>query len=66
MKDFKKFKPNKKKSLFILDKFKDIFAPLLDNPKYLEKVKKHFHLDYRLIWSVRFYKSQQLTGIHTG
>lgn len=47
-------------------KFKEIFTPLLDNPKYLEKVKQHFHLDYKLIWSVRFYGSQQLTGINRG
>jgi hypothetical protein len=50
----------------IRKKFKELFLPLLDNPKYLEKVKHHFHLDYRLIWSVRFYGSQQLTKIHTG
>jgi len=47
-------------------RFKEIFAPLIDNPKYIEKLKKHFHLDYRLIWSVRFYGNQQLTSIHTG
>jgi len=47
-------------------KFTEFFKPLLDNPKYLEKIKKHYQLDYRLIWSLRFYGSQQLTGINRG
>jgi hypothetical protein len=35
--------------------FKKIFAPLLDNPKYLNHIKQHYKKDYELINSVQFY-----------
>jgi hypothetical protein len=37
-------------------KFKKTFQPLLDNPKYLEKVKQHYKLDYELINGVQFFR----------
>jgi hypothetical protein len=36
--------------------FKKIFAPLLDNPKYLERVKQHYAKDYKLINEVQFFR----------
>ena len=36
--------------------FKKIFAPLLDNPKYLERVKQHYEKDYKLINRVQFFR----------
>lgn len=47
-------------------KYATFFRTLLDNPVYLEKIKKFYHLDYRVIWSVRLYGSKQLSGIHRG
>jgi len=35
--------------------FKKIFSTLLDNPKYLNKIKQHYTKDYDLIESVNFF-----------
>ena len=36
--------------------FKKLFKPLLDNPKYLDKIKQHYKLDYELINKVNFWR----------
>ena len=36
--------------------FKKIFAPLLENSKYLDRIKEHYKLDYELINKVQFFR----------
>lgn len=40
------------KSCTVRSKFKTIFSPLLENPKYYSKLKDHFADDYKLIESI--------------
>lgn len=42
----------------IRSKFKKIFQPLLENPKYLTRIIQHYAQDYQLINSVTFYGSR--------
>lgn len=37
-------------------KFKEIFQPIISEPKYLNKVKQHYKLDYELISKVNFFR----------
>lgn len=36
--------------------YKKIFQPLLENSKYLERIKSHYKKDYELINSIQFYR----------
>jgi len=42
----------------IRSKFQPFFKQLLDNPKYIDKIKQHYKQDYELINSVKFYGSR--------
>jgi len=55
--DYQHTTENRKDNDDARSKFKKIFAPILDNPKYVQHIKNHFKLDYELINTVNFYKT---------